>query len=295
MKINKVYFYASIILLSFASCSKPTANFTISTPEGKTAPATIAFENKSIKADSYEWNFGDGTTSKDAVPQHKYNLSGNYTVTLTAKKGSKKQVKTEKIHIEAPTDCLVEIETDLGNMTCMLYNATPQHRDNFIKIIEEGVLTGTIFHRVINGFMIQGGDPSSKNATADQSLGSGDLGYTIPAEFVDSLIHLKGALCAARTNNPQKRSSASQFYIVQGRPVDDKSLDAIEGQGGFRYTPQQREAYKKMGGTPFLDRNYTVFGKVIKGMDVIDKIATTPTAPGDRPTKDIKMKVTVIK
>jgi cyclophilin family peptidyl-prolyl cis-trans isomerase len=294
MNCKKILFYLSIAIFS-ASCGKPLAKFTYQTPKGKTAPATVTFENESQKADTYEWNFGDGTTSKEIKPSHDYKMSGNYTVTLKAKKGGKSKMTTEKIHIDAPSECLVEIETSYGNILCMLYNSTPQHRDNFIKIIDDGVLDGTLFHRVINGFMIQGGDPTSKTASADQPLGSGDLGYTVPGEFVDSLIHLKGALCAARTNNPQKRSSASQFYIVHGRPVDDRSLDQLEGQGGFRYTAEQREAYKKAGGTPFLDRNYTVFGMVVKGLDIVDKIATTPTKPGDRPVNDVKMKVKVIK
>jgi cyclophilin family peptidyl-prolyl cis-trans isomerase len=294
MNCKKLLFYVSVILIG-ASCGKPLSNFTYQTPQGKTAPATVAFENKSQKADSYEWNFGDGTTSKEMTPNHDYKLSGNYTVTLKAKKGGKSKMSEQKIHIDAPTECLVEIETSFGNIICALSSGTPQHRDNFIKIIEDGVLTGTIFHRVINGFMIQGGDPSSKGATADQQLGSGDLGYTVPGEFVDSLVHVKGALCAARTNNPQKRSSASQFYIVHGRPVDDRTLDQLEGQGGFRYSPEQRAAYKQLGGTPFLDRNYTVFGHVIKGLDIVDKIATTQTKPGDRPVNDVIMKVRVIK
>ncbi len=294
MKIkNVLIFCASALLL--AACSKPVAQFSYQLPKGKVAPATVVFENTSKKADTYEWDFGDGTASKEVKPQHNYKLSGNYSVVLKAKKGTKTAMSTEKIHIDAPAPCLVEIETDLGTIVCELYNATPQHRDNFIKIAEAGKLNGTLFHRVIKGFMIQGGDPTSVNATPQTALGGGDLGYTVPAEFVDSLIHLKGAMCAARTNNPAKASSASQFYIVQGKPVDDKTLDMLEGQGGFRYSTEQREAYKKAGGTPFLDRNYTVFGRVVQGLDVVDKIAATQTGPNDRPVKDIRMKVTVIK
>jgi peptidyl-prolyl cis-trans isomerase B (cyclophilin B) len=294
MNLKKLSFYVSVLLIA-ASCSKPISKFTYQTPNGKSAPATITFENNSQKADSYEWDFGDGIISKEMTPKHAYKMSGKYIVKLKAKKGAKSKVSMQEIQIDAPSECLVEIETDFGIMLCVLYNSTPLHRDNFLKIIDEGVLTGTIFHRVINGFMIQGGDPSSKNAAPGQQLGMGDLGYTVPGEFVDSLIHLKGSLCAARTNNPQKRSSASQFYIVQGRIADDKNLDMVEGQNGFRYTKEQREAYKKIGGTPFLDRNYTVFGKVIEGLDIVDKIASTQTAPGDRPVKDVRMKVRIIK
>ncbi|MFZ4545317.1 MAG: peptidylprolyl isomerase [Saprospiraceae bacterium] len=294
MKIRNLLFYAAIVVFGI-SCSKPVSQFTYQLPKGKTAPAVVTFDNTSKNAESYEWNFGDGTTSKEIKPQHKYKLSGNYTVSLKAKKGRKFKMSEEKIHVEAPGACLVEIETDFGTIVCELSNATPQHRDNFIKVAEAGKLDGTLFHRVIKGFMIQGGDPTSVNATAQTALGGGDLGYTVPAEFVDSLVHLKGALCAARTNNPQKASSASQFYIVQGKPVDDKMLDMLEGQGGFHYSTEQREAYKQMGGTPFLDRNYTVFGRVVSGLEVIDKIASTQIGPMDRPVKDVKMKVTVIK
>jgi peptidyl-prolyl cis-trans isomerase B (cyclophilin B) len=189
----------------------------------------------------------------------------------------------------------VEIETDYGTMTAELYNATPKHRDNFIKLAEEGYYNDLLFHRVINGFMIQGGDPNSRNAPAGQSLGFGGPSQLIPAEFVDSLAHFKGAICAARTNNPEKKSSGSQFYIVQGGPVTDETLTQIETMKRFHYTPEQRAEYLAVGGTPHLDRDYTVFGRVIKGLDVIDKIGAAETAAGDRPKKDIKMKIRVIK
>jgi peptidyl-prolyl cis-trans isomerase B (cyclophilin B) len=219
-------------------------------------------------------------------------------VKLKAKKGKKEKVTEKRIVIDAPIDCLVEIETDFGKMTVQLYNSTPQHRDNFIKLVEDGFYDGLLFHRVIEGFMIQGGDPNSKNAKANSRLGSGGPGYTIPAEFVDSLIHVKGALSAARQGdqvNPEKRSSGSQFYIVQGRTMTEEELGILGGRKGIRYTKDQREAYTTLGGTPFLDRDYTVFGRVIDGLDVIDKIAAVETQPGDRPKKDVKMKMRVIK
>lgn len=294
MNFSKILFFASAILL-LTNCSKPISKFTIQTPDGKVAPAPITVENQSQKAQTYEWDFGDGTRSNDPNPTHEYKSSGDFTIKLKAKTGNRSRTSEQRIHIDPPSDCLVEIETEFGTMRCILFNSTPLHRDNFLKITDDGTLSGTIFHRVINGFMIQGGDPSSKTAAEGQSLGFGDLGYTVPAEFVDSLVHIKGALCAARTDNPQKRSSASQFYIVQGRPTDDRMLEAIEAQGGFRYGKEQRAAYKALGGTPFLDRNYTVFGRVIKGIDIIDKIATVQTAPGDRPVKNIVIKVKVIK
>lgn len=282
--------------LSFASCAiKPVANFTA--PADKiVAPAEITFTNTSIKAETYAWDFGDGGTSTEVSPTHRYTHSGNFTVVLKATKGSKTVIRKQMIQVTAPERCLVEIETDYGTMTAELYNATPKHRDNFIKLAEEGYYNDLLFHRVINGFMIQGGDPNSRNAPAGQSLGFGGPAQLIPAEFVDSLAHFKGAICAARsTNNPEKKSSGSQFYIVQGGPVTDETLTQIETMKRFHYTPEQRAEYLAVGGTPHLDRDYTVFGRVIKGLDVIDKIGAVETAAGDRPKKDVKMKIRVIK
>ncbi|MCK6695367.1 MAG: peptidylprolyl isomerase, partial [Thermoanaerobaculia bacterium] len=178
-------------------------------------------------------------------------------------------------------------------MLAELYTSTPKHRDNFVKLAEEGYYDDLLFHRVINGFMIQGGDPQSRNAPAGQPLGMGGPSYQIPAEFVDSLVHVKGAIAAARTNNPEKKSSGSQFYIVHGAPVTEAALNQIESMRRFLYTPEQRKAYLELGGAPHLDREYTVFGHVIKGLEIIDKIATVETAPGDRPKKDVKMKIRV--
>lgn len=137
--------------------------------------------------------------------------------------------------------------------------------------------------------MIQGGDPDSKKAAPDAMLGSGDIGYTIQAEFRPELVHKKGALAAARNNNPEKRSSGCQFYIVEGKTLTDSELDNIEKRTGTKYTPEQREAYKTIGGTPFLDQSYTVYGEVYEGLNVIDSISQVATAPGDRPLKDVRM------
>jgi cyclophilin family peptidyl-prolyl cis-trans isomerase len=192
---------------------------------------------------------------------------------------------------------MVIISTDFGDMTIRLYDETPQHRDNFIKLAKEGYYDGLLFHRVIQGFMIQGGDPQSKNAQPGQPLGSGGPGYTIPAEFNSSLIHKKGALSAARLGdqmNPQRASSGSQFYIVQGRPTSAQELQNMGMRTGIRYTPEQAAVYAEVGGTPFLDMQYTVFGEVVKGLEVIDKIAAVRTAPGDRPIEDVKFNVSVV-
>ena len=183
----------------------------------------------------------------------------------------------------------VLIETEFGNMTAILYNETPLHRDNFIKLANQGWYNGSIFHRVINNFMIQGGGKEDK---------MNDPGYTVPAEFVGKYFHKKGALAAARKPdqvNSAKASSGSQFYIVQGTVLVDKQLDLNQIQTSKTFSPERREVYKTMGGTPHLDDDYTVFGEVIEGLEVIDKIAAVQTGPGSKPLKDVKMKVSVIK
>lgn len=292
---------AAAALLSLASCAvKPVANFTLPALPKYVAPVEVAFTNTSLKAETYEWNFGDNSaTSTELNPKHRYTHSGNYTVTLTAKKGSKIVTHKQMIQVTAPERCLVEIETEFGTMTAELYNATPKHRDNFIKLAEEGYYNDLLFHRVISGFMVQGGDPNSRNAAPGAGLGFGGPSYQVPAEFVDSLAHVKGAIAAARTggpSNPEKKSSGSQFYIVQGNgPMTDEALNQIETMKRFHYTPEQRAAYKTLGGTAQLDRDYTVFGRVIKGLDIIDKIAAVEKDGSDRPKKDVKMKIRVIK
>ncbi len=194
-----------------------------------------------------------------------------------------------------PEERIVEITTVHGTMKIKLYNETPKHRDNFIKLASEGFYDSLLFHRVIAGFMIQGGDPDSKNAPAEKMLGAGDVGYKVPAEFNDSLYHKKGALCAARDGNPEKASSGCQFYVVQGKKYTDEELNSMEARMGSKYSAQQRTDYKTLGGTPQLDKNYTVYGEVIEGMDVIDKIAAVQTKPGDRPVQDVRMTVKVVK
>ncbi len=195
----------------------------------------------------------------------------------------------------SPKQQLILLETDYGNMEIKLYDSTPQHKANFLKLAQEGFYDGTLFHRVINGFMVQGGDPESKGATADQRLGTGGPGYLVPAEIGGK--HFKGTLAAARTggpSNPEKKSSGSQFYIVHGKTVDDAQLDQLSSQKGITYTPEERARYKKDGGVAFLDNDYTVFGEIVSGMEVVDKIATTQIGNSDRPAKDVAMKVSII-
>lgn len=248
---------------------------------------------------------------------------------------------------------IIQISTTYGNMKVRLFNETPKHRDNFIKLVKEHFYDSLLFHRVINGFMIQGGDPDSKHADSNKLLGDGDLSYTVPAEFVPELCHKKGMLCAARNGddiNPSKASSACQFYIVQGKVRDDKELKnyekrinktliekiktdllskpenqllnekiasfkasknndsllfytkqldekiMIEYEKTEHYTfkPEHQKIYKTIGGTPHLDSNYTIFGEVIEGLEVIDKIAESATNKDDRPLTDIRMTVKLI-
>lgn len=183
----------------------------------------------------------------------------------------------------------VIIETEYGNITMVLFDNTPKHRDNFIKLVKEGFYDSTLFHRIIPQFMIQGGDPESKNAAPGAPLGNGDVGYRIDAEINDTNFHQYGALAAARDNNPQKASSGCQFYIVVGKQFSDDDLDNMSKRNGRTYTPAQRAVYKTKGGTPHLDGNYTVFGQVTDGMDVVEKIVKQPRNGMDRPDKDIRM------
>ena len=194
-------------------------------------------------------------------------------------------------------DTYVKMETAKGECIVKLYNETPKHRDNFVRLVKNGFYNKTLFHRVIQNFMIQGGDQKSKTANPGELLGDGDLGYRVPAEFNPDLFHKKGALAAARDDNPEKFSSASQFYLVQGQTYTDRELDMIERTrlGGRKIPAAQREVYKSLGGTPFLDQNYTVFGEVVKGIEMVDSIAMVDKDQNDRPLQDIPMKVSLLK
>ena len=206
----------------------------------------------------------------------------------TAQKVSKvDNVKKEEVLSASP---MVELQTTMGNLKIKLYENTPGHRDNFVKLVKEGFYDSVLFHRVIPSFMIQGGDPDSKGAPAGKMLGMGGPGYTIPAEFVDSNLHVKGALAAARMGdqgNPTRASSGSQFYIVQGQSMSDAQLNQIEQMRNYKYTEEQRKEYKEKGGTPFLDREYTVFGELVEGFDVLDKIGAVAGDRSNRPTVDV--------
>ena len=254
----------------------------------------------------------------------------------------------KKTHMEKDNATLVRLETTLGNNTVKLYNETPGHRDNFIKLVKEGAYDSTLFHRVIRSFMVQAGDPESKHASDTATLGNGDVGYTLPAEFNPTLFHKKGALAAARQGddvNPEKASSGCQFYIVTGKKFSQAQLinmenqinearlatafnilarkhmkeifkmrkagdnegllelqDSLEAQARaevakeprFKFSKQQIDAYTTLGGAPHLDGNYTVFGEVVDGMDIVDKIESVKTNRADRPVTDVRILKAVI-
>ena len=190
-------------------------------------------------------------------------------------------------------DYLVTLSTDAGSLRFILFDQAPQHKANFIKLAKDKFYDGLLFHRIIEAFMIQGGDPNSRQAASGVALGSGSPGYRVPAEFHPDLFHRKGAVAAARDNNPEKASSGSQFYIVQGRKWTAEDLEKQVDRAPRKPTEAQKQVYLTEGGTPHLDGGYTVFGQVIDGMSVIDSIAARPRSQTDRPLRDVEMTVSV--
>ena len=221
-----------------------------------------------------------------------FNLALIFAIMLGAcNSGGSSSSEPKKAEESAFVDPIYLIETSMGDIEVKLYEKTHLHRKNFEKLVAEQYYDSVQFHRVINNFMIQAGDGStSKLAPGDHRLSETDLGYTVPAEFIYRYIHKKGALAAARQGdhvNPKKASSCSQFYIVQGQTFTDIDLNQTESSRHVKYTPEEREIYKTIGGTPHLDQNYTVFGEVTKGLDVIDKIAAVETGAGDWPVNEV--------
>ena len=186
---------------------------------------------------------------------------------------------------------VAKIVTNMGTIKVMLYDSTPLHRDNFIKLVNEHVFDSLLFHRVIRNFVIQAGDPTSKYASDTAKLGDGDLPYTIPAEIMpDRYYHKRGALGAARDENPAKASSASQFYIVQGKVADDSTFIRSKARtGGYETPGSHKYVYRTDGGIPHLDSRYTVFGEVVSGLNVLDKISELATDPNDRPKQEVRI------
>lgn len=219
------------------------------------------------------------------------------SITALSSCSSQKKIESEQKETaksattETKNDKMTQIliKTSMGDITIALYNETPLHRDNFIKLVKESYYDGVLFHRIIKGFMIQTGDPDSKTAKPGQRLGMGGPAERIPAEFVPTLFHKRGAVAAARDNNPAKASSGSQFYIVDGDIFPQDKLDMIAARTGKTFSPEQVRAYTTIGGAPFLDGDYTVFGEVVSGMEVVDKIAAQEKDGNDRPLQDIKI------
>jgi cyclophilin family peptidyl-prolyl cis-trans isomerase len=193
------------------------------------------------------------------------------------------------IHTSFAQSQKVKIQTEYGDIILSLYDETPKHRDNMVKLTQEKFFDSTLFHRVIPNFVIQGGDPESKQAQPSQILGSGEVGYRVDAEINDSAFHKYGALGMARDGNPQKASSGCQFYIVTGKKYTEEELNGISTRSGRYFSPTQMQAYQTIGGTPMLDGGYTIFGEVLSGMDIVEKISLEARNKMDRPDKDIRM------
>jgi cyclophilin family peptidyl-prolyl cis-trans isomerase len=217
----------------------------------------------------------------------------------TKKIAAKKKTSIQQSSIKKIQDVHIKIITDSGIIIVKLCDSTPTYRDNFIKLVQQGFYDSLLFHRVIPNFMIQGGDPTSKNAQPGMLLGNGgDSLPLIPADFKPYLFHKRGVLAAARDGDdvdPTKASSACQFYIVTGQKFTDDQLNQMELKMNKVFTPEQREAYKTVGGAPWLDNAYTIFGEVESGMEVVDKIAAMPRDGNDRPLTDIRMKMEIMK
>lgn len=287
--MNRLLILCCSVML-IVSCSKPEAGFVanLASPDGP--KDNISFTNKSVNCESYVWNFGDGQISTEENPTHKFTRFGNLQIVLEGKSGGSINRDTQYINIPEPPRKKVKIETDMGDMVVELFNTTPLHRDNFIKLAESNFYEGLLFHRVMDGFMIQGGDPVSRNATPEQRLGMGDPGYVIPAEYGE--LHYKGRLAAARKPTDSE-SNGSQFYLVEGKQYSSIELMNVASQYKLSYTEAQKKSYAEIGGTPFLDQQYTVFGQVIEGIEVIDKITQVAVRSDNRPLEDIKMKVSI--
>jgi len=293
----RISIFILLITSMLWSCGRPWGTIQLEVAQ-PAAGDDLLFSALYNKGDYFHWDFGDGTLSKGKTVKHIYTSSGRYEVNLTVKRGKKSQVNRKTIWVVPPASCLVAIETNKGTMIVKLFDETPLHRDNFTQLVESGYYNQLLFHRVINGFMIQGGDPDSRGSLLGEALGRGGPGYTIKAEFHPQLVHQKGALAAARMGdaaNPNKESSGSQFYIVQGQPLTEEEIDKIEARKEIRYSSAQRKSYIENGGTPFLDLEYTVFGQVIRGWNVIDEIAAVKIDSRSRPEEDIVMSLKLIK
>ena len=266
------------------ACAKPISNFN-SPPGVYTAPTYINFKNQSTGSDSYVWKIDSEIVSDSTDLNHLFLDSGRHTIELVSTKGSKESISQRDIFIEAPTECLVYILTNYGPLIVSLSDKTPGHRDNFLQLVSTSFYEGIKFHRVINGFMIQAGDPKT-NPTSRKIKHPKE----IKEEISKDLLHYRGALAAARLPdnvNPTKASSGTQFYIVEGQQL---TTDAIEEYGYNRlegYSEDQKLQYLSHGGTPQLDGEYTVFGQLIDGYDTLDKISNVKTDKSNKPIEPV--------
>lgn len=281
--MKKIY-YLLVSTLLIASCSKPTAEFLINADDNQ-APALINFKNLSKNSESYIWSINEDVVSEDETLEHLFLESGRYDIQLKALKDGKIASQTKPVFIDAPKNCSVYIETSLGAMTFVLSELTPNHRDNFLDLIEKKYYNGLSFHRVIDGFMIQGGDNKTRK-TKDRFK----FKEQIPSEFNKEHFHYKGALAAARMPddiNPDKMSSGTQFYIVDGVELSIDAIKNHEASKLFSYTVDQKKRYLESGGAPQLDGEYTVFGYLIDGFDVLEKISKIETGEMNVPLKEV--------
>lgn len=279
---------ATVCFCFLISCVSPKAYFDIESSED-TVPVRLQMRNMSEHADSCVWDFGNGEKSTELNPEVRYLYSGTYNITLKATKGKKESLHEYKIYLNAPERCLVYLETNYGDLTFELYNETPKHRDNFLRLIHENYYNGIRFHRIIRGFVVQAGDEKTKTHTGSSNYRKE---YTIASEINDDFYHTRGALAMARQPdqvNPEKKSSGTQFYIVHGAPVMSSTLEDYEIEKDMEYPEDIKKMYKNQGGSPQLDKEYTIFGHLIDGFDVLDKIAQVSTDSQDKPKEVVEI------
>ena len=283
----RLFFFFFICVLVFSQCSKPIASFLLDKQEYLLTD-TMRISNNSSSSLSYEWKINDEVISQSKDLSYPVLESGRYKIHLTAKSDSKTSIYQEEVIVQSPKECIVHLVTTHGDLILELDENTPVHLNNFTSLVEAGFYNGLIFHRVIEGFMVQGGDNKLRASSND----SFEEPKEIPHEIRPDLIHVRGALAAARMPdeiNPEKKSSGSQFYIVDGTKLTFEKLKRIRDEKLFDYTDVQIQAYLKDGGTPQLDGEYTVFGMLISGFETLDKIASTITDKFDKPQKEVRI------
>jgi len=280
------YFLFLLACLSLWQCTTPIAGFDYQQIAYR-VPATVTFENSSQNATEYSWLVDNKEVSSEEHLTHTFLSSGRHTIELQAFDGTKIVTTKQEIIVAPSEDCLVEIETTQGNLIVTLDESTPLHLDNFSTLVESGFYKGLIFHRVIENFMIQGGGNEHRSSGKRYPDPR-----TVSQEINPDLPHYRGALAAARMPddmNPEKASSGSQFYIVDGRDISATKMEKIQSDKLFNYTEEQKNKYLEVGGAPQLDGEYTVFGYLLIGFDVLDRIAEATTDAYDKPLQEIKI------